>query len=104
MHFCPDCGALLTPTGKALVCGCGHAQEASSYTFVEREPVREHVQGIADHSEHPLATFDHVCTKCGFEKAQLVSKGIFVSDEDESLEYICGKCGHHDQEAGLKIT
>ncbi len=104
MDFCPSCGAMMKPANGRFACTCGHTQDAVRSQFTETPARAQATTGAVDHTTHPLAAFDHVCSKCGFGKARLVGKGIFVSDEDESIEYICGKCGHHDPEDGLKVT
>ena len=38
------------------------------------------------------------------DKAQLVSKGIWISDESEVTEFACGKCGYHERADGIKVT
>lgn len=103
MEFCSSCGSILAPRKGKLMCACGNSQKLLKRKFSELLE-REDIEGVVDESIHPLATFDHVCSKCGFGRARLVSKGIFISDEDEAVEYICGKCGHHQQGEGLKVT
>lgn len=43
---------------------------------------------------NPLAVYPHKCSKCGYEKAELIEVGIEISDEDQRIRYKCGKCGH----------
>ncbi len=87
--------------GKFWVCPCRKV-EARRKT-VSFEVVQSEKKGIGIASEiNSLAVYDHICSNCGFNKAQMVSKGVAISDEDELLEMVCGKCGHHDVEDGLK--
>ena len=104
MEFCPSCGSILVPKDGKFSCACGHEQGTGGSTMHEEHERPQETAGAVAHTTHPLASFDHVCSKCGYGKAQLVTKGVFVTDEDESIEYLCGRCGHHDPEEGLKMT
>jgi DNA-directed RNA polymerase subunit M/transcription elongation factor TFIIS len=104
MNFCNSCGALIARMeNNELVCSCGNRQAPASVSVNEKMAAQKELE-VVDRSTHPLAVYDHVCSKCGYGKAQLVSKGVWITDEDEWVEYICGKCGHHDHEDGLKPT
>lgn len=101
MKFCKYCSSMMKLEGKRFMCACGHEESAEKITLEQNSSPRKEVK-ILESDINPLAVDNHLCSKCGFGKAQLVSKGIFVSDEDEMTEYVCGKCGHHDPEDGLK--
>lgn len=101
MLFCPKCGSLLKTKadGKKLVyfCSCGYSKQSASKEIIKEKVVHSdvivEVSGI-----NPLATADHVCGKCGFEKAVLVSPEIAVREtagccEGDRPAYVCGKCG-----------
>ncbi len=62
---------------------------------------RENLDPIKD--EDALAVHDAKCPKCGYNKAQLFSKGIWYSDEDEAMFYKCGKCGRTWQIGGHRV-
>ena len=94
--FCDKCGAI----ARGKECSCG--EKAKAYTVSEKGQQRPDIQ-VMESKDH-LATFDHVCSKCGHDKARLYTKGTLVSDEDEHMDFVCGKCGHHDSAGGLKIT
>ena len=59
------------------------------------EKIKKEVKGdlAAVEEENIFATYDHVCKKCGYDKAQIVDLGIWYSDEDNVLRIMCGKCG-----------
>jgi len=97
--FCPTCGSIL----KTTVCSCGFIlkKEDQGTVHNERYPEKKTL-GIAD-EENPLATIQHTCKKCGYGLAELASKGIFYSDEDENAMFVCGKCGHQEEVEGHKI-
>jgi hypothetical protein len=92
--LCPNCRELL----KGSICACGY-QGKEVITHKLTLP-RDH--GIAE-EKNPLATAPHVCKKCGYDFAEIYSKGIFYSDEDENFIFICGKCGHQEEAEGSKI-
>lgn len=102
MKFCPRCESMMKMKDKQYTCSCGMFEHVKEQIKLEtnNKPWKE--LKILESEINPLAAHDHICSQCGYEKAQLVTKGIFVSDEDEMTGYICGKCGHHDPEDGLK--
>ena len=105
MNFCESCGSILKPEkGRvSVICSCNHIQmldkKETSEQFKEKPSIEVLHDGI-----NPMASFDHKCKRCGFEKAQLVSKGIWISDESEVTEFACGKCGYHERAGGIKAT
>lgn len=104
MEFCENCGALMRVRETMLVCSCGNLRDMTKRQVI-RETIRSNQAkrtGILEDS-NPLATYPHTCKKCGHDKAQILSKGVWVSDEDEVVEYVCGKCGFHERAEGLKI-
>jgi len=86
-----------------FVCSCGYIAKPDK-EHVNEEIKSTYVLKIVESTINPLAAHKHKCSKCGFGKAQLASKGIQYSDEDEELYFVCGKCGHHDKPDGLKVT
>ena len=68
------------------------------YVFKEKIKKEEKGKGIVDNN--PLAQYDHKCKRCGHSKAELISKGIWYSDEDEVLQFKCGKCGFVEMQEG----
>ncbi len=80
--------------------------EKKKYPNIMKEKMapKKELDVITD-TTHPLAVYDHVCKKCGYGKAMLISKGVWYTDEDEVMEYVCGKCGLHEKVTdGSKIT
>jgi DNA-directed RNA polymerase subunit M/transcription elongation factor TFIIS len=102
MKFCQLCGSLMKLENKRYVCSCGNFEYANESKTLEKNNTPKKELQILQSEINPLASHDHICSKCGFDKAQVASRGISVSDEDEMFEYVCGKCGHHDPEDGQK--
>jgi DNA-directed RNA polymerase subunit M/transcription elongation factor TFIIS len=96
MDFCPRCGSVLQADNNMLTCSCGYRGTPQERVVRELSSQQKPVE-IVDQSTHLLAVHDHVCSKCGYEKAQLVTKGVWYTDEDDHFSYVCGKCGHHDK-------
>lgn len=97
--FCTTCGTLLVPKkteyGKWMACPLGHIQKEtirSSVTLTERNNQVAEPVSVAD-GKNILAVHDHVCGKCGHDKAELREIGPSYSDEDYVSKYKCGKCG-----------
>ena len=56
----------------------------------------EKANGVVS-EENTSACFGHKCKKCGFDKAELIDMGVFVSDEDNLVFIKCGKCGFKER-------
>lgn len=92
--FCLKCGSIM----KGSVCSCGYKQEKDKMLLKEKLMHKERPSGVHDEI-NPAAVYDHVCRKCGFNKAQLIEIQAWVSDEDTIVQYKCGRCGFTEQEA-----
>ena len=107
MEFCDKCGAMMKPEKDnryVLLCSCGYRKAINRTTMTETMKKEKELEVVHD-PINPLAVYPHVCSKCGFDKAQLISKGVWYTDEDEVVEYVCGRCGLHEKLSdGSKIT
>lgn len=97
--FCPKCKSILQPTKNALVCSCGYKQSVQNYN--EKLPKERDIE-VRD-SKNLSAVYKHTCTKCGYEFAEIITKGIFYGDEDENIQYKCGKCGFVQDIEGQRV-
>lgn len=106
MEFCTKCGAIMKPSRTKpgmLVCSCGNSQPISKTTMKESAKPHKDIEVVHD-TINPLAVYPHKCKKCCFDRAQLISKGVWYTDEDEVIEYVCGRCGFHEKASeGSKI-
>jgi len=75
---------------------CGFSKEIGEEDYlVTKEKIKgKKIRHGIIKDENPAATFPHKCSKCGYEKAELIEKGVMVSDEDYAYFFRCGKCGH----------
>ena len=103
--FCKTCGTLLQPKktayGKWMACPHGHTQpklnQDKNVVSLKNKPI-ERVE-VSD-GKNILAVHDHVCKKCGYDKAELIDIMPFYSDEDQVTRMKCGKCGFVEQLEG----
>ena len=106
MEFCKKCGAIMRPAkdDKTIIeCSCGNRKTITHAVMKEKMAAHKELDVIHD-TINPLAVYPHKCKKCGFDKAQLISKGVWYTDEDEVIEYVCGRCGLHEKASeGSKI-
>ncbi len=51
----------------------------------------------AGEDKNDFADYPNVCKKCGYEFAQVLDLGIFISDEDNLILLKCGKCGYSER-------
>ncbi len=80
-----------------MVCDdCGISERVHSENFVEKNEEEELGEGVI-RNENLFATYEHKCSKCGYDKAEVIDMGIFISDEDNLILIRCGKCGHTDR-------
>lgn len=101
--FCTTCGTLLqlkiTPYGKWMACPNGHTQQELNQISQDINSKNMN-QGksieVRDDSINILAVHDHICSKCGFDKAELIEISCSYSDEDNCYRMKCGRCGHID--------
>tara|TARA_Y100000034_G_C6860189_1_gene391397 strand:+ start:465 stop:752 length:288 start_codon:yes stop_codon:yes gene_type:complete len=84
----------MKPIGsKIFKCvSCGFQEKGPD--LVETEKLKEPLiveEGVVE-DKNIFADYPFVCEKCGFDKAEIVERQPYVSDED-SLTYLkCGKC------------
>ncbi len=104
--FCKSCGTLLQPRktefGKWMSCPNGHAQPelvTDSTPIVSKNIEQGNKISVHD-GKNMLAVHDHVCTKCGHDKCELIEVQPFYSDEDQFLRMKCGKCGFTERLEG----
>lgn len=90
--FCPKCGSILKVKDGSVFCSCGYTDKNTKQVNLSDKPKHKEVR-VLD-GENRLAVHDHVCEKCGHDKAELIERGIMYSDEDDVVLYKCGKCGY----------
>ena len=66
----------------------------------KEKKIVEYEVDVEDRSANKLAVYDHVCPKCGYDKAEVINKGTQIGDEDDLVIIKCGKCGHTDRLEG----
>jgi DNA-directed RNA polymerase subunit M/transcription elongation factor TFIIS len=109
LMFCPQCKTCIVPEkiGVDFFISCpncnfsGKIKEGlkSSEKILQKDSLTEGVSS----GENPLASYENVCQKCGYDKAQLIDVGILYSDEDNLILLKCGKCGFSER-IGRKVS
>ena len=95
MKLCSKCKNIMRPVRHEMFecVSCGFQDKGPDLVEIEKieePPIVE--EGVVD-DENIFADFPFTCEKCGFDKAEIVERQPYVSDED-SLSYLkCGKCG-----------
>ncbi len=97
--FCTICQSIILPDKSGAKCTNGHKQTIPKTQITEKNTLPPLPIQVSD-GKNILAVHDHVCTKCHFNKAELVEIGCFYSDEDVVAQYKCGKCAHVDLAEG----
>ena len=90
-----------------LVCkSCNFFQEVFNYSDLKSKNVLADNKKVGEgfvKGDNELATYDNICKKCGYGKAQIIDMGIFYSDEDNLILLKCGRCGNSER-IGRKIV
>jgi len=103
INFCPKCGSMLIPKKEkekfiSQCPKCGFSKKSNKGLIVENkiEQQKPKGKGIAK-DKNTFADYEHICKKCGYNKAQIIDMGIFYSDEDNLILLKCGKCGYAER-------
>ena len=99
IKFCPKCrGILVFEKGKVVCSNCGFSKVSGEVlSSSEKIPQKEERGEGAVKEENTFAAYEHECSKCGYNKAQVVDCGVFYSDEDNLIFLKCGKCGFSER-------
>lgn len=111
IKFCPKCKRMLVPLkegGKLIVRSgnCDFSEEINDKEILgasEKIKQKESVGKGVSSEKDSFATYDNLCKKCGYDKAQVLDMGVFYSDEDNLILLKCGKCGFSER-IGRKIS
>jgi DNA-directed RNA polymerase subunit M/transcription elongation factor TFIIS len=90
-----------------FVCpSCGFVEEVKERDFLvsnEKIKPKKLKGGGVGEDKNEFATYNHICKKCGYDKAQILDLGIFYSDEDNLIMLKCGRCGFSER-IGRKVS
>lgn len=97
MKFCKECHGLMKPDDEGYFecISCGFKEQALDGDLTSKEKIAkkpDKKQGIIEHG-NIFATFDFKCKKCGYDKAEVIERQPYISDEDSLTFLRCGKCG-----------
>jgi DNA-directed RNA polymerase subunit M/transcription elongation factor TFIIS len=97
INFCPKCKGIIIPRNckneTLMLCNsCGWFKiikgkiNLKSNEKIKKEKIGEGIKKF----ENEFATYEFKCSKCGYNKAQVIDAGIFYSDEDNLILLQCG--------------
>jgi len=98
--FCPKCGTLLIPkkegNKKVMTCPRGDysSDEFEMGKLSETVKEKKEVEVIDESETETLPLTDHICEKCGHDKAYFWLIQTRASDEPETKFLKCEKCKH----------
>jgi DNA-directed RNA polymerase subunit M len=97
--FCDKCGKIMNIENNIAKCSCGFERvlEEGIHVSENIKQTPEIGKGFVK-DKNELATFPHLCKKCGYDKAQLIELGVWFGDEAGVIRYKCGKCGYIEQD------
>ena len=78
---------------------CGNVEEISVDDLTSNELIKkksEKKSGVIEH-KNIYATYDFKCKKCGYDKAEIIERQPYITDEDSLTFLKCGKCGFTQQ-------
>ncbi|MEK6830474.1 MAG: hypothetical protein AABX77_00405 [Nanoarchaeota archaeon] len=102
LKFCKKCKGIMTPIGSHFISGkhifkcfsCGFVEQGEE--LIEREKIYNKKfkvgEGIVKDS-NIFADYPFKCKKCGYNKAEVIERQPYFSDEDTLTFLKCGKCG-----------
>jgi DNA-directed RNA polymerase subunit M len=98
MEFCPECGAMMLPSGDKFKCKCGHEKDltkdkADNYAVTEKVEAKDTVIMKGEEID-TLPTTKSTCPKCGHGKAFWWLQQTRSADESETRFLRCVKCKH----------
>ena len=75
---------------------CGAVEKGELVSREEISKKQDIGKGVVE-DKNVFADFHHVCKKCGYDKAEVIERQPYVSDEDSLTFVRCGKCKHTEQ-------
>ncbi|MBD3253377.1 hypothetical protein GF386_06595 [Candidatus Pacearchaeota archaeon] len=95
MKFCKKCNSIMKPVdNNILQCVSCDYQEDGELISKESIPGKTEIKkDVIEDRGNEFANYEHKCKKCGFDKAQIVEREPYITDEDTLLFLKCGKCG-----------
>ena len=72
---------------------CGYREKSPDLISDEVMPKKPEIKEGVVKDKNVNATFDFKCEKCSYNKAEVIERQPYVSDEDSLTFLRCGKCG-----------
>ena len=108
ISFCKKCKSILPPQSnkkKSIQCPNCNSKQSPKGKLISKEKIPKKIkkgEGVSS-EENICASYENICKKCGFNKAEIIDLGIQYSDEDNLIFLKCGKCGASER-IGRKVS
>ena len=76
---------------------CGFKIRGKDLIEIEKIPRTKNIKEGVVKDKNIFADYPFRCKKCGYNKAEVVERPPYVSDEDSLTFVRCGKCKHTEQ-------
>lgn len=99
MDFCPNCGKILVPNNKKLICSqCGYERNLSQSDeknyIISQDVSNKQDIIISGDKINAMPTVKGLCYRCGNRTLEWWMVQMHRSDEAETRFYRCTKCGN----------
>jgi len=100
---CEKCNQLVSleeKNGELFeICDCGKNKFVEKKIVITEKPAKKKRvgSGIAE-EDKSLDGFPHICSKCGYDKADITDLGAPYGDESNIYLLKCKKCGHTERQ------
>lgn len=100
LKFCKKCKNIMKPIGTHIFSGehvfkcvkCDYLEKGKELIEGEKIKTKKIKEGIVK-EENIFADYPFKCKKCGYNKAEVIERQPYISDEDTLTYLKCGKCG-----------
>lgn len=98
MKFCSKCNGIMKPyeTNKLICVNCNNIEEGTIASSTKIKEKEKKGKGFVE-DNNMFADYEFVCKKCGHNKAQVIMRPAYISDENDPVYLKCGKCGNTKQ-------
>ena len=105
MEFCKRCKGIIIPrtvnNETLMLCNaCGWFKIVKGEVELKTKDIVKHKEVVGEgvsKEGNTFASYNHKCSNCGYDKAEIIDLGVFYSDEDNLIFLKCGKCGFSER-------
>jgi len=108
LNFCNKCGGIIRSKKIDKYKSYSFCDNCQEFKIIKEEDINDvsfnekiekqknKGEGVRE-DKNEFANYNHICKKCGYDKAQIIDMGVFYSDEDNLILLRCGKCGFSER-------